>query len=115
MSDNNTKFLAIATNEGTMAKINQLKFLFNTPDNNVQLKVTDYAQFLEGKTIASFDYCMICSFAETTDDDIEMQKDMYDHYLNAPISAVFATAGAINMGELAEKVIKTWTWDSIEP
>ena len=90
-------FLCIATNEGSVEKINQFKLLLDTPGSNITVKVTDASQFLKGETVASFDYCMICSFSETSADEIEMNADFFDHYLNAPVSAVFATAGAIEI------------------
>lgn len=67
------------------------------------MKPTFNEEFLEGKTIATFDFAVLLAEDNVEEDEYEMQRDFLEHYLKAPITAAFTTYAPLRLpADLAE-------------
>jgi hypothetical protein len=55
------------------------------------LKSTTNDDFLSGKLIASYDFAVILAEDNVEEEEYEMQREFFEHYLACPISAAFTT------------------------
>lgn len=83
------KMLVIVANAASLEKISQFKHIFSKP--NVTMKVTDSESFLEGKTVATFDFVLFTIFDPVEEEEFEMQQEFLEHYLSAPVAGLFVT------------------------
>ena len=91
MSKTDFKLLLIMPNDANKELVSKYKTVFNK--DGFKVKMTDPESFLEGKTVASFDMVLLCTFAPVEEEEFEMQQEFLDHYLSAPVAAIFTTCG----------------------
>ena len=91
------RVLIACPNEEQKAAFSKVSALFKS--DKFKLKATDYDAFLEQNHVATFDFAVIMVLQPIETDELEMQEEFYDHYMNAPISAIFSTAGEVELPE----------------